>query len=365
MTSSSRFPPHNIGVVRRHHQHSLHLISSWMQRLASLVFLAVIFALSFSSSRQQHVVNGMVIVPSKNVSYPSMPAWYYGKGWDTTTSSSPSSSSSTNSTILAGANSGDDDDKYMDDKTMGTEEDVLLPTVVVHLQYYDIDYCKEFATVAAQGDDDDSSIYHRNPIPKQQQLVPQSANETTQAKTREDEGIIPPSNTASTNLFASSPTADQGLQQQQQQQDEEALPIALLVYDYDHGEREVKHRPCHLIDYERLAIAWNVSYIIFYHDEQQDSETETENKNDENVDDTSATAATTLSLNSYYEQNQAYLDSPILSETNSIGFQLVSYHTALGKSLDGHRVDLVSNLNRLMFLIYIFRMHSAPFSHGQ
>ena len=285
-------PPHssfsgwnNIGAVRRH-QDMLQLFFSWSsRRLSSLVVgLVVLLILSFSPSRQ-HVAYGMVTVPSTNVSYPSIPAWYYGKVWDTSTTSSPLS---TNSTIPA---------------TTGEEE--VGAATTVHLQYYDIDYCNEFATVAKDDDDNtNNSIYHRSPIkPSPIEEDDMSSNSTNNASTV---------------------AAEQHLL---------TIPIALLVYDSDHGAREVKHRPCHLIDYERLAIAWNVTYVIFYHDEpNNEAEVETE-KAGMPTHSQSTPSFSRSSLNSYYEQNQAYLDSPIVSETNSIGFQLVSHRTATGKSI--------------------------------
>jgi hypothetical protein len=85
----------------------------------------------------------------------------------------------------------------------------------------------------------------------------------------------------------------------------ERMPLALLVNGKDRVDQRKGHYPCHLIDYERLATAWNVSYIIFY----------------DGLEDRPL---------SYL---WSYLDGRVLSEDNAIGFQLVTHQTGLGKCL--------------------------------
>jgi hypothetical protein len=79
-------------------------------------------------------------------------------------------------------------------------------------------------------------------------------------------------------------------------------PVALLVDDPQRAD-ENGYYPCHLVDYERVAKAWNVSYIIFY----------------DAVEDRPLQYIWT------------YLDDRIISETNSIGYQLVTHQTGMGK----------------------------------
>jgi hypothetical protein len=80
-------------------------------------------------------------------------------------------------------------------------------------------------------------------------------------------------------------------------------PVALLLDDDAGRSDEIGHYPCHLVDYERVAQAWNVSYIIFY-DAVKDRP---------------------------LQYISTYLDDRIVSETNAIGYQLVTHQTGLGE----------------------------------
>ena len=143
---------------------------------------------------------------------------------------------------------------------------IAATSVTVHIQYFDFDWCDVIGEVLDEQDGD-----HDYPNP-----------------------VHMPSSSLDASLTAEAPPL---------------LPIALLVHD-SHGNRFIQNRPCHLIDYERLALAWNVSYIIFY-------------------DDSEESASNPLN----YETAHLYLDSPIIDtndEHNKVGFQFVSYETGNG-----------------------------------
>ena len=219
-------------------------------------------------------------IPSTNIAYASLPALYYGKSWSSSTAAVQATMSSSDN---------------ITDSAINLEGEHGHEPITAYLQYFDIDYCTEFGKI--EETQDAEHIYQRSPIKsyasRQQpsSIFDSRMNGTTTGTTTSYNG-----------------TDSDKYQEQMLQQQRQSLPVALLIHDqYGHGY--IKSRPCHLIDYERLAIAWNVSYIIFYDGADV-------------IDDASDPS-------SWYEHSQGYLDSPILSETNSIGFQLVSYSTGL------------------------------------
>jgi hypothetical protein len=95
------------------------------------------------------------------------------------------------------------------------------------------------------------------------------------------------------------------------------LPVALLVQDVPRrvsntNSNAYGQHPCDVMDYERLAVAWNVSYIIFYNHHSP----------------LSSYSEATYSLE---EEEEDHLVVP-MDETNTaeVGFQLVSYDTGMG-----------------------------------
>ena len=228
-------------------------------------------------------VSCTILVLSSNASYPSLPALYYGKSWnvneedDFSTTDSPSyssfnSSSTTNSSSspILDEEEEEDSNSYANSTTSNNSETSTTATTIftatVHLQYYDLDWCDVIGKVL----DEDGDHAYPNPVHKPPQSLDASLPEETPMQLQ---------------------------------------PIALLIRD-SHGNRYIQNRPCHLIDYEQLALAWNVSYIIFY-------------------DDSEEGASNPLN----YETAHLYLDSPIIDtndEHAKVGFQFVSYETGNG-----------------------------------
>ena len=171
---------------------------------------------------------------SFNVSYPTLPALYYGKSW----------SRITNDTGQGGL-------------------------VTVQLLYLDYEWCSEMA--------------------HEEFWDPRNNPAWTFIRQRYDDDDDDETN-SNNRKYASSKFDS---------------PIALLVDD-DEGTASIQaaNRRCHLIDFERLALAWNVSYVVFMQNQGRPLT---------------------------YADGRNYLDSPIKSETNTIGFQLVSHEDGKGK----------------------------------
>jgi hypothetical protein len=103
------------------------------------------------------------------------------------------------------------------------------------------------------------------------------------------------------------------------------LPVALLVHDVPRRVSNTNNNaygqhPCDILDYERLAVAWNVSYIIFYNHHSPLS---------------SYREAT------YFLEEEENVVVPT-DETNTaaVGFQLVSYDTGMGTCIRPWVLDL-------------------------
>ena len=192
----------------------------------------------------------------QDISYPSLPALYYGKPWELP-SSLPSPERSDRDVSTANETT---------PTATSNNEEALAATVTVHLQHFDFDWCDVIGKVLNDDGNGNNERNFPNPVREPPTISRESAGEG------------------------------------QNHQDEEPLPIALLIHD-GHGRKSIQNRPCHLIDYENLAIAWNISYIIFYD---------------------------TIDQPLTYENGLLYLDSPILSNNYDIGFQLVSHQTGEG-----------------------------------
>jgi hypothetical protein len=63
-------------------------------------------------------------------------------------------------------------------------------------------------------------------------------------------------------LFSSSTTTTTTITPNPVVRPQDGRPVALLVDDPQRAD-EIGYYPCHLVDFERVAKAWNVSYIIF------------------------------------------------------------------------------------------------------